>query len=93
MDQSNKMAYLKEVREKERAGGTAAILAIATATPPNCIHQDHFPDFYFRITDSDHMTQLKAKLKRICKLNFPPPPSFSYHLFPYEIKSVGHANR
>ncbi|XP_014518343.2 chalcone synthase [Vigna radiata var. radiata] len=67
MDQSNKMAYLKEVREKERAGGTAAILAIATATPPNCIHQDHFPDFYFRITDSDHMTQLKAKLKRICE--------------------------
>ncbi|KOM54056.1 hypothetical protein LR48_Vigan09g271500 [Vigna angularis] len=70
MDQSlgsNKMAYLKEVREKERAGGAAAILAIATATPPNCIHQDDFPDYYFRITNSDHMTQLKAKFKRICE--------------------------
>ncbi|XP_047173328.1 chalcone synthase-like [Vigna umbellata] len=70
MDQSlgsNKMAYLKEVRERERAGGAAAILAIATATPPNCIHQDDFPDYYFRIANSDHMTQLKAKFKRICE--------------------------
>jgi len=84
MDQSlgsNKMPYLKEVREKERAGGTAAILAIATATPPNCVHQDNFADFYFRITNSDHMTQLKAKLKRICNFIFlPPPSSLSYKI-------------
>ncbi|CAJ1974292.1 unnamed protein product [Sphenostylis stenocarpa] len=61
------MAYLEEIREKQRARGPATILAIGTATPSNCIYQSDFTDYYFRVTKSEHMTQLKAKLKRICE--------------------------
>lgn len=45
----------------------ASILAIGTANPPNCFDQADYPDFYFRVTKSEHMTQLKDKFKRICK--------------------------
>lgn len=62
------MAYLEGIRESQRARGPATILAIGTATPVNCIYQSDFTDYYFRVTKSEHMTQLKAKLKRICKL-------------------------
>lgn len=61
------MAYLEGIRESQRARGPATILAIGTATPVNCIYQSDFTDYYFRVTKSEHMTQLKAKLKRICK--------------------------
>ncbi|XP_047177974.1 chalcone synthase-like [Vigna umbellata] len=61
------MAHLDEIREKQRARGPATILAIATANPSNCIYQSDFTDYYFRVTKSDHMTDLKAKLKRICE--------------------------
>jgi len=63
------MALLEEIREKQRARGPATILAIGTATPSHCIYQSDFTDYYFRVTKSDHMPQLKAKLKRICKIN------------------------
>ncbi|XP_027934849.1 chalcone synthase-like [Vigna unguiculata] len=61
------MAHLEEIREKQRSRGTATILAIGTATPSNCIYQSDFTDYYFRVTKSEHMTELKAKLKRICE--------------------------
>ncbi|KAJ6961489.1 hypothetical protein NC652_000422 [Populus alba x Populus x berolinensis] len=44
----------------------ASILASGTANPPDCFDQDDYPDFYFRVTKSEHMTQLKDKFKRIC---------------------------
>ncbi|WJX40253.1 Chitin synthase, class 2 [Trifolium repens] len=61
------MTYLEEIRESQRANGPATILAIGTATPSNCIYQSDFTDYYFRVTKTEHMTQLKAKLKRICE--------------------------
>nr|WIL10278.1 chalcone synthase [Grona styracifolia] len=61
------MEYLQHIREKQRASGPATILAIGTATPPNCIYQADFTDYYFRVTNSQHMPQLKAKLHRICE--------------------------
>ncbi|GLJ06437.1 hypothetical protein SUGI_0039150 [Cryptomeria japonica] len=61
------MANLQPFRNAQRADGPAAILAIGTATPLNMIEQSSFPDYYFRITNSDHMTQLKEKFKRICE--------------------------
>ncbi|KAJ7965547.1 Chalcone synthase [Quillaja saponaria] len=45
----------------------ATVLAIGTANPPNCIPQAEFADFYFRVTNSNHMTDLKKKFKRICE--------------------------
>lgn len=60
------MEYLEEIRENQRGRGTAAILAIGTANPSTCIYQDD-PDYYFRVTNTQHLTHLKAKFQRICK--------------------------
>ncbi|KAJ4803108.1 Chalcone synthase [Rhynchospora pubera] len=59
------MAKVEEIRKAQRAQGPATILAIGTATPTNCVHQADYPDYYFRITKSEHMTELKVKFKRI----------------------------
>ncbi|KAG8093342.1 hypothetical protein GUJ93_ZPchr0012g20776 [Zizania palustris] len=50
-----------------RAAGTAAVLAIGTANPSNVVVQRDFPDFYFRVTNSDHKKELKDKFTRICE--------------------------
>lgn len=61
------MASSEKIQEAQRAHGPATILAIGTANPPNCVHQDDYPDYYFRVTKSKHMTELKDKFRRICK--------------------------
>lgn len=61
------MVTVEEVRRAQRAEGPATILAIGTATPPNCVDQSAYPDYYFRITNSEHKTELKEKFKRMCK--------------------------
>ncbi|TYH72590.1 hypothetical protein ES332_D05G265100v1 [Gossypium tomentosum] len=43
------------------------ILAIGTTNPPNCFYQADYLDFYFRVTKSEHMTQLKDKFRRKCE--------------------------
>ncbi|KAD3640782.1 hypothetical protein E3N88_30005 [Mikania micrantha] len=53
------------IRKAQRAQGPAAILAIGTATPSNCIYQADYPDYYFRITKSEHMVHLKEKFQRM----------------------------
>ncbi|XP_059459487.1 chalcone synthase-like [Corylus avellana] len=60
------MASVEEIRNAQRAHGPANILAIGTATPSNCVSQADYPDYYFRITNSEHMTELKEKFRRIC---------------------------
>lgn len=61
---------MEKVKEgqQQQGGGLATILAIGTANPPNCIYQAEYPDYYFRVTNSDHMTVLKRKFKRVCEL-------------------------
>ncbi|GAB4856869.1 Chitin synthase, class 1 [Ancistrocladus abbreviatus] len=54
-------------RRAERANGLATILAIGTVVPPNFYYQADFPDYYFRVTNSEHMTDLKEKFKRMCE--------------------------
>ncbi|KAF5467865.1 hypothetical protein F2P56_012077 [Juglans regia] len=61
------MASVEKIREAQRAKGPATILAIGSANPPNCIYQSDYPNFYFGATNSDHMTELKHKFKRICE--------------------------
>jgi len=56
-----------EIRRAQRAEGPATILAIGTANPSNCIEQSDYPDYYFRITNSEHLVELKEKFKRMCK--------------------------
>jgi hypothetical protein len=58
---------VEEVRKAQRAAGPATVLAIGTATPANCVYQADYPDYYFRITKSEHMTDLKEKFKRMCE--------------------------
>lgn len=50
----------------ERADGPATVLAIGTANPPNAVSQEKYPDFYFDITNSNHMSELKEKFRRMC---------------------------
>ncbi|XP_024020300.1 chalcone synthase 2 [Morus notabilis] len=45
----------------------ASILAIGTANPDNFFNQADYPDYYFRVTNSEHKTELKEKFKRICE--------------------------
>ncbi|XWS23648.1 hypothetical protein CRYUN_Cryun28dG0033000 [Craigia yunnanensis] len=59
------MASSESMRETSQ--GVAVILAIGTANPPNCFYQVDYPDFYFRVTKSQHMIQLKDKFQRICE--------------------------
>ncbi|CAN1126579.1 Chalcone synthase [Linum perenne] len=58
---------IAEIRAAQRASGPATVLAIGTATPQNCVYQADYPDYYFRITDSEHMSDLKVKFKRMCE--------------------------
>lgn len=60
------MVSVAEIRKAQRAEGPATVLAIGTATPANCVYQADYPDYYFRITNSEHMTELKEKFKRMC---------------------------
>ncbi|KAL9327857.1 hypothetical protein ACSQ67_002860 [Phaseolus vulgaris] len=60
------MVSVSEIRQAQRAEGPATILAIGTATPSNCVDQSTYPDYYFRITNSEHMTDLKEKFQRMC---------------------------
>jgi predicted naringenin-chalcone synthase len=59
-------ATVHEMRGAQRADGPAAVLGIGTANPPTCLAQDEYPDYYFRVTNSEHLTDLKGKLTRIC---------------------------
>jgi non-ribosomal peptide synthetase component E (peptide arylation enzyme) len=59
---------MAEIRRLQRADGPAAVLAIGTANPPNCVPQEEYPDYYFRVTKSEHLTDLKQKFKTMCKL-------------------------
>nr|AJO53276.1 chalcone synthase-like protein [Pogostemon cablin] len=61
------MTTVEEVRKSQRGHGPAAILAIGTATPSNPIDQTTYPDYYFRITNSEHEIDLKKKFRRLCE--------------------------
>jgi len=65
-----KMVSVSEIRKAQRAEGPATILAIGTANPANCVEQSTYPDFYFKITNSEHKTELKEKFQRMCKYYF-----------------------
>jgi len=43
------------------------MLAIGTANPTNCVLQEEFPDYYFRVTNKEHLTDLKETFKKLCK--------------------------
>ncbi|KAI4338207.1 hypothetical protein L6164_016551 [Bauhinia variegata] len=60
------MVSVDDIRKAQRADGPAAIMAIGTANPANCVDQSSYPDYYFRITNSEHMTELKEKFQRMC---------------------------
>ncbi|XP_057797788.1 chalcone synthase-like [Salvia miltiorrhiza] len=62
-----KMATVEEIRRAQRAEGPATVLSIGTAVPPNCVEQSTFPDSYFRVTNSEHMADVKRTFKRMCE--------------------------
>ncbi|KAL5196610.1 hypothetical protein ABZP36_000122 [Zizania latifolia] len=62
---ADKVVY--EIRRKQRANGPATVLGIGTANPETCMSQDEYPDYYFRVTNSEQLLYLKDKFKRIYK--------------------------
>ena len=56
-----------DIHQRQRADGPAAMLGIGTANPTNCVLQDQFADWFFRVTKSEHLAELKAKTKKICE--------------------------
>uniref|UniRef100_A0A0E0EW26 Chalcone synthase n=1 Tax=Oryza meridionalis TaxID=40149 RepID=A0A0E0EW26_9ORYZ len=50
----------------QHSEGPATVLAIGTANPENIVLQDDFTDYYFGLTKSEHLTELKDKMNRIC---------------------------
>ncbi|CAL4987765.1 unnamed protein product [Urochloa decumbens] len=56
-----------KLRREQRADGPACVLGVGTANPANCIPQEEYADWYFRVTKSDHQTQLKDTMKKICE--------------------------
>ncbi|PHT48722.1 Chalcone synthase B [Capsicum baccatum] len=56
----------KIMRVHERAEGPAKILAIGIATPFHWVDQTAYPDYYFKVTNSEHFVDLKEKFRRIC---------------------------
>jgi hypothetical protein len=80
------MVTVEEVRKAQRAEGPATVMAIGTAIPPNCVEQSTYPDYYFRITNSEHKTELKEKFKRMCKGSAPSIHPILFLLFSYIIQ-------
>nr|AAZ32094.1 chalcone synthase [Oncidium hybrid cultivar] len=60
------MPSLESVKNAKRAEGFASILAIGRANPEHFIEQSSYPDFFFRVTNSEHLVALKKKFQRIC---------------------------
>jgi hypothetical protein len=58
---------VSDIRSSQRADGPATMLAIGTANPAHCVSQDDFADYYFRVTKSEHLTDLKDTFNKICK--------------------------
>jgi hypothetical protein len=55
------------VARRQHAEGPAAMLGIGTANPTGLeLPQNSFAENLFRITKSDHLTELQQKLTRIC---------------------------
>ncbi|XP_052160203.1 chalcone synthase-like [Oryza glaberrima] len=50
-----------------RGSGIAAIMGIGKAVPAHVFPQKSFPDYYFDISNSSHMVDLKAKFTKICE--------------------------
>lgn len=60
------LATVREIRRAQRADGPAAVLGIGTANPANYVLQEEFPDYYFRVTNKENLTDLKETFKKLC---------------------------
>ncbi|XP_021735389.1 chalcone synthase 3-like [Chenopodium quinoa] len=60
------MGSIYEIPMPPKANGPATILAMGTANPPNEFIQADYPEYYFRIINSEHLTRLKSKYQRMC---------------------------
>ncbi|XP_056174712.1 chalcone synthase 2-like [Syzygium oleosum] len=61
------MTELAKVQQSRECKVPAAILAVGTANPSNCINQEDYPEFLFRVTNTHHLTNVKEKFVRICE--------------------------
>ncbi|KAJ0087452.1 hypothetical protein Patl1_07611 [Pistacia atlantica] len=59
------MVTVEEVCRAQRAEGTATVMVIGTANPPTIYEQSAYPNAYFRMTNSEHLTLVKNKMQRM----------------------------
>ncbi|CAD6253196.1 unnamed protein product [Miscanthus lutarioriparius] len=52
---------------RPHGNGRATIMGIGKALPEHVFEQKSFPDYYFDITDSKHLVDLKARFAKICE--------------------------
>ncbi|XP_078154461.1 stilbene synthase 4-like [Carex rostrata] len=52
---------------QQRSEGFATVLAVGTAVPPQKLSVDYMNDRYFKITNTEHLTELKKKFVKISK--------------------------
>ncbi|MCD7445986.1 hypothetical protein HAX54_024690 [Datura stramonium] len=64
---SEKIVDVDELRRVQRAEGPATVLGIGTANPSNCFDQSTYPDYFFRVTNSEHKTELMRKFRHMCE--------------------------
>ena len=52
---------------QQRSEGFATVLAVGTAVPPQKMSVDYITDLHFKLTNTEHLTELKKKFVKICK--------------------------
>ncbi|MCD9639192.1 hypothetical protein HAX54_023570 [Datura stramonium] len=64
---SEKIVTVDELRRMQRAGGPATVLGIGTANPLHCFDQSTYPEYFFRVTNNEHKTELIRKFRHMCE--------------------------
>ncbi|KAJ1255357.1 hypothetical protein BS78_K254500 [Paspalum vaginatum] len=77
---------VREIRCAQRGDGPAAVLGIGTANPAHCLLQDDFPDYYFRVTNKEHLTDLKDTFKKLCQATGLERRFFFHHMLDPQTK-------
>lgn len=80
---------VEEVRAAQRARGPAMVLAIGTATSAHVVYQTVYPEYYSRITKSEHTTELENKLQHIFSVLFKYSSNFWLEFYPLLLSWFG----
>jgi len=64
----SQLVSVEEILKSQPTKGPTTVMAIGTATPPNCIDQSTYPNYYFRITNGVDMLGADYRLTKLLGL-------------------------